>query len=81
MSKLHFDFIMMDVRMPDLNGVEPYRRIKTFAPDTRVIMMSAYALEELKREVLAEGAIAFLSRNHLRHLSAAACRRTIAGDS
>lgn len=48
--------------MPDLNGVEAYRRIKTFAEDTRVIMMSAYSVEELKREALAEGAIAFLQK-------------------
>lgn len=59
---LHFDLIMMDVRMPDLNGVDTYRRIKTFAPDTRVIMMSAYSVDDLKREALAEGAIAFLQK-------------------
>ncbi len=61
-QRQHFDVIIMDVRMPDLNGVEAYRRIKTFAEDTRVIMMSAYSVEELKREALAEGAIAFLQK-------------------
>ena len=57
-----FDIILMDVRMPDLNGVEAYRRIKNLAENTRVIMMSAYTVEDLKREALKEGAIAFLQK-------------------
>lgn len=57
-----FDVIIMDVRMPDLNGVDAFRRIKNLAEGTRVIMMSAYSVEELKREALKEGAIAFLQK-------------------
>lgn len=57
-----FDVILMDVRMPDLDGVETYRRIKTVAEDTRVIMMSAYSVEALRREALDEGAVAFLQK-------------------
>ena len=57
-----FDVILMDVRMPGLNGVEAFRRIKTFSEGTRVIMMSAYSVEELKREALKEGAVAFLQK-------------------
>lgn len=61
-QKRRFDVILMDVRMPDLNGVEAYRRIKTLSEGTRVIMMSAYSVEDLKREALKEGAIAFLQK-------------------
>lgn len=61
-KKQTFDVILMDVRMPDLNGVEAYRQIKNYAEGTRVIMMSAYSVEELKREALQEGAIAFLQK-------------------
>ncbi len=57
-----FDVILMDVRMPDLNGVEVFRRIKNLAEGARVIMMSAYSVEDLKREALKEGAIAFLQK-------------------
>jgi DNA-binding NtrC family response regulator len=57
-----FDVILMDVRMPDLNGVEVYRQLKNHACNTRVIMMSAYSVEELKKEALKEGAIAFLQK-------------------
>lgn len=58
----HFDIILMDVRMPGINGVEAFRRIKTISKDTRVIMMSAYSIDELKLEALREGAIAFLQK-------------------
>lgn len=57
-----FDVILMDVRMPDLNGVETFRRIKNFAEGTRVIMMSAYSVAELKRAALKEGVVAFLQK-------------------
>ena len=58
----NFDVILMDVRMPDLNGVEAYRQIKNFAEGTRVIMMSAYSMEDLKKTAIQEGAIAFLQK-------------------
>ncbi len=61
-KKQRFDVILMDVRMPGLNGVETYRQIKNYSIGTRVIMMSAYSVEELKKEALQEGAIAFLQK-------------------
>lgn len=61
-AKQKFDLIMLDVRMPDLNGVQVFRELKNLAVESRVIMMSAYAVEDLKREALKEGAIAFLEK-------------------
>jgi len=57
-----FDIILMDVRMPGINGVDAFRKIKTISKDTRVIMMSAYSIDEMKLEALREGAIAFLQK-------------------
>ncbi len=57
-----FDVILMDIRMPDLNGVETYLRIKNYTEGTRVFMMSAYSVDKLKEEALREGAIAFLQK-------------------
>jgi two-component system nitrogen regulation response regulator GlnG len=44
-----FDVVLMDVRMPDLNGVETYKRIKTIAAETQVIMMSADVEDVVKQ--------------------------------
>ena len=46
----------MDIKMPIMNDVETYKRIKKINPKTVVIMMTAYAVEELADEVLQEGA-------------------------
>ncbi len=51
-----FDIIFMDIKMPIMNGVETYKRIKKINPKTVVIMMTAYAVEELVDEALQEGA-------------------------
>lgn len=57
-----FDVILMDVRMPGINGVEAFRRIRRHREGVRVIMMSAYSVDDLKQAALEEGAIAFLPK-------------------
>ncbi len=57
-----FDVVLMDVKMPGLNGVEALRRIKDYITNTRVIMMSAYYADEIKQESLRAGAVAFLQK-------------------
>jgi two-component system response regulator HydG len=51
-----FDMIFMDVKMPLMDGVETYKRIKEIRPEAVVMMMTAYAVEELVQEALKEGA-------------------------
>jgi two-component system response regulator HydG len=51
-----FDMIFMDIRMIPIDGVETYRRIKRLRPEAPVMMMTAYAVENLIQEALQEGA-------------------------
>ncbi|MBN1842640.1 MAG: response regulator [Deltaproteobacteria bacterium] len=51
-----FNIVFMDIKMPLMNGVETYRRMKEIRPETAVVMMTAYAVEDLVAEALAEGA-------------------------
>ncbi|MBT3362503.1 MAG: response regulator [Chloroflexi bacterium] len=41
-SKQYFDIVLIDIVMPEMNGVEAYNHIKRISPDTRVIMMTGY---------------------------------------
>jgi DNA-binding NtrC family response regulator len=56
------DLILMDIKMPVMNGVDTYKKIKTIDPIVPVIMLTAYALEELIQESLQEGAFACLKK-------------------
>ena len=57
-----FDLVLMDVKMPKMDGVATFKRIQEIAPDTPVIMVTAYAVEELIREALREGAFGSLRK-------------------
>lgn len=48
--------VLMDVLMPRMNGVEALRAIKSHSPTTRVILMTAYAAEELLEQAERDGA-------------------------
>jgi len=54
--KTHFDAIFMDIKMPGINGVQTFREVKKIDPKAAVIMMTAYSVEDLVKEALAEGA-------------------------
>jgi DNA-binding NtrC family response regulator len=56
MKERPFDLIFMDIKMPLMDGVETYRKIKKIRPETIVIMMTAYAVENLVAQALKEGA-------------------------
>ncbi|TFG70199.1 MAG: response regulator [Anaerolineales bacterium] len=55
-----YDIVFMDIKMPVMNGVEAYRQIKIIRPGTVVMMMTAYAMEELVQQALDEGAYGIL---------------------
>lgn len=55
-KKNPFDIIFMDIKMPLMNGVEAYKQIKKIRPGAKVVMMTAYAVEDLIGQALAEGA-------------------------
>jgi DNA-binding NtrC family response regulator len=52
----HFDVTLMDIVMPEMNGVEAFRRIREMQPGAAVILMTAYSEEELIQMARDEGA-------------------------
>ena len=58
----HPDLILMDIRMPEMNGLDATRIIKEVNHDTPVIALSAYAFDENIREALAAGCDEFMAK-------------------
>lgn len=56
-----FDVVLMDIKMPGIDGVETFKRLKEFA-SIPVIMVSAYAVGDLIKEATREGAFAVLQK-------------------
>ncbi len=58
----HPDLILMDIRMPEMNGLDATRIIKEVNHETPVIALSAYAFDENIREAKAAGCDDFLAK-------------------
>ena len=52
--------VVMDISMPDLNGIEATRKIVKANPNIKVVALSAHANQRLVREMLAAGASAYI---------------------
>ncbi|MGD1031458.1 MAG: response regulator transcription factor [Opitutaceae bacterium] len=55
--------VVLDVTMPELNGLEAARQILADAPQTRVLILSAHESEQIVREVLQAGAQGYLLKS------------------
>jgi DNA-binding NtrC family response regulator len=57
-----FQLVLTDVRMPGMNGVDLFRRIKAVRPGIPVVFMTAFAVEDLVQAAVREGAFAVLPK-------------------
>jgi len=57
------DVVIMDIEMPDLNGIEATRQIVTDSPDIKVIVLSMHSDRQVVAEMLKAGAKAYLLKD------------------
>jgi DNA-binding NarL/FixJ family response regulator len=62
-EKLHPDVVVMDVAMPELNGIEATRRLGELVPRARVLALSMHKDAVYVREILRAGARGFLLKD------------------
>lgn len=56
------DLVIMDILMPELDGVSAIKEIREIDPDARIVVVSALAKEGLDKECLEAGALAFVRK-------------------
>lgn len=62
------DWVVMDIEMPNLDGIEATRRIKKLAPDARVIILTVFDNPSLRESSQEAGALAYLLKDNLLEL-------------
>jgi two-component system nitrate/nitrite response regulator NarL len=68
-SELHPDIVLLDLRMPILNGIEAAQRILQACPTSAVIFVTQDNDEDIRAAALAIGAAGYLLKaNAMRHL-------------
>jgi len=75
------DVVLMDLKMPGLNGVETTRRIRAQYPDVRVLVLTTFDDDEWVFDAVRAGASGYLLKDTPRKQLIAALRGTFEGQS
>jgi len=79
--QLHPDIVLMDIRMPVMDGIEATRRLVTACPATRILMLTTYDLDEYVYQALRAGASGFLLKDVLPADLIRAVRAVLTGEA
>jgi len=62
-ERLQPDVVLLDIRMPDLNGLQALAQIKAKAPAVHVVMLTTYATPDYLTKAIRAGADGYLSKD------------------
>jgi DNA-binding NarL/FixJ family response regulator len=79
-DKLQPDVVVMDIAMPELNGIEATRRVLIASPRTRVLALSMHKDSAYVREVLKAGARGYLLKDSVDNDLVTAVRAVARGE-
>lgn len=80
-GRLHPDVVLMDVRMPGTDGIAATTAIARDAPESRVLVLTTFDLDEYAFGAMAAGAGGFLLKDAQRHELVSAIRAVHRGDA
>ena len=60
--QLHPDFILLDIGLPTINGIEAARRISELVPESKILFLSMESDPEIVQEALSVGAVGYLAK-------------------
>ena len=80
-ERLGPDVVVMDVRMPTMDGIEATRRLTGADPPARVLILTTFDLDEYVYEALRAGASGFLLKDRPPEELVAAVRTVASGDA
>ena len=78
LTTFHPDLVFMDIKMPQMDGIELLQRIKRSDPSIEVVMITAYASLETVKNALTHGAFEYLIKPFSRHDLEDTARRALA---
>jgi len=62
-EELKPDIVILDISMPDLNGVDAAKRIRKSSPDTEVLILSVHYSDQLIRDILEAGVRGYIVKS------------------
>lgn len=79
LEQSQWDLLILDINMPDCNGVDLLRRVRASCPRTRVLVISGFSEKQYAVNVLRAGAAGYLSKDQAPEEFMRAVRTVLAG--
>ena len=78
-AELRPDLVLLDIQMPNLNGLDAAAQIRSVAPTSRILFVSHNTDPDIVQSVMSDGAAGYLCKSKINHELVPAVEAALAG--